>query len=131
MVARDISEQEVRMAHATTPHTESQQNRQYDRTDLEPDQLEQTAGTGADGSIYENNAGAQTGTNRAPEKFPDLAHRPNTGQEPVAHEGTLTTRAPRSGMQGISNHASSEESEGQEKVVSERPDAQAGVNQSR
>jgi hypothetical protein len=123
--------QEFRMAHPTTPHTESQQNLQYDRTDLEPDQLEQTAGTGPDAAIYENNFGAQTGTNRAPERFQDLAHHPNTEPEPVAYEGKLTTRAPRANTQGISNHASSEESERQEKVVSERPDAQAGINHAR
>ncbi|MDF2435269.1 MAG: hypothetical protein JWP44_4900 [Mucilaginibacter sp.] len=118
------------MAHATTPHTQSQQNRQYDRTDLEPDQLEQTAGTGADASIYQNNAGAQTGTNRAPERFPDSAHHPNTEPQPVSYEGKLASRAPRANTQGISNHSSSEESSRQEKVVGERPDAQAGVNHS-
>jgi hypothetical protein len=94
------------MAHATTPHTETQQNRKLDRTDLEPDQLEQTSGTGEDAELYRNNEGAQTGTDRAPEKFPDAASNLNTEQ-------------------------ADEENVGQERVVRNRPDAQAGVNHSR
>ena len=119
------------MAHSTTPHTESQQNRKPDRSDLEPDQLEQTAGTGPDAELYRNNEGAQTGTNRAPERFPDNAHNPNVQPNAAAEEGNLTTRSPGGSGQGISSRSLDEEQPGQQKVVSERPDAQAGVNRNR
>jgi len=43
--------------------------------------------------------------------------------------GSVSTRTPESDQQGITNHSASEESARQRKVVSERPDAQAGVDQ--
>ncbi len=113
---------------ADTPHTTSQQNRHFDRTDLDPDQLEQTAGTAEDARNYENNDDAQTGTNRAPRSFPDSATRLNTEPAVAAEEGDLSTRTPGGEGQGISNHSRTEESSRQKKVVSERTDAQAGVN---
>jgi hypothetical protein len=119
------------MAHATTPHTETQQNRKLDRTDLEPDQLEQTSGTGEDAELYRNNEGAQTGTDRAPEKFPDAASNLNTEQAVAAYEGSVTTRTPPGSGQGITSRSADEENVGQERVVRNRPDAQAGVNHSR
>ena len=119
------------MAQQTTPHTESQQNRTPDRTDLEPDQQEQTAGTDRDADLYANNAGAETGTNRAPERFPDTRPNANTEQAPAAFEGPLSTRTPGGDGQGITSHSAGEESTRQQKVVKDRPDAQAGVNQNR
>lgn len=119
------------MAHSTTPHTESQQNRKMDRTDLEPDQLEQTAGTGADAELYRNNEGAQTGTNRGPQNFPDNATNLNTEPAVAAYEGSVSTRTPGGAVQGITAHSSEEESRRQQKVVKDRPDAEAGVNHSR
>ncbi len=115
------------MPHPTTPHTESQQNHRLDRTDLEADAVEQTAG--ADAAIYENRDGAQTGTNRAPERFPDLAPNPKTEPAAAAFEGDLKTRTPGGSAQGITSRSSEEESAGQQKVVKDRPDAQAGINQ--
>lgn len=119
------------MPHATTPHTESQQNHKLDRTDLEPDQLEQTVGTGDDAALYGNNAGAQTGTNRAPEEFPDTASNLNTEPAAAAYEGDLSTRTPGGSGQGITGHSADEESARQQKVVKDRPDAEAGVNHGR
>ena len=119
------------MAKPTTPHTESQQNRRSDQSDLEPDQLEQTAGTGQETQMYTNRQGAQTGANRAPERQQDRAGNPNTQPNATAQQGGLETRAPRGSQQGISSHSQDEESTRQEKVVSERPDAQAGVNRNR
>jgi hypothetical protein len=119
------------MAHATTPHTKTQQNRKVDRTDLERDQLEQTSGTGEDAELYRNNEGAQTGTNRAPQTSPDTASNLNTEQAVAAFEGSVTTRTPPGSGQGISSRSADEENEGQQRVVRDRPDAQAGVNHSR
>ena len=115
------------MPHSTTPHTESQQNRKLDRTDLEADQLEQTAGT--DTETYQHRDGAQTGTNRAPERFPDTASNGNTEPAPAAYEGNLKTRTPGGSSQGITARSSDEESARQQKVVKDRPDAEAAVNQ--
>lgn len=119
------------MARPTTPHTQTEQNQRPDRTDIEPDQLEQTSATGPDAQIYENREGAQTGTNRGPAIVPQATAHPNVEQPAAAQEGTTTTRAPKKVAQGISSHAASKESERQEKVVNERPDAKAGVNRNR
>jgi hypothetical protein len=119
------------MAHPTTPHAETQQNRKLDRTDLKPDQLEQTSAMDEDGELYRNNEGAQTGTNRAPQNFPDTASNLNTQQAVAAFEGSVSTRTPPGSGQGISSRSSDQENEGQQRVVRDRPDAQAGVNHSR
>jgi hypothetical protein len=117
------------MPHSTTPHTLSQQNRKLDRTDLEADQLEQTAGT--DAQTYENRDVAQTGTHRAPQHFPDTASNLNTEPARAAYEGSLETRTPVGRSQGITSRSSDEESARQQKVVKDRLDAQAGINQNR
>jgi hypothetical protein len=119
------------MADATTSHTETEQNRKRDRTDLEPDELEQTSGTGEDAELYRNKEGAQTGTNRAPQTFPDTASNLNTKQAVAAFKGSVTTRTPHGSGQGISSRSADEENEGEQRVVRNRPDAQAGVNHSR
>lgn len=116
------------MTHSTTPHTESQQNRKFDRSDLEADQLEQSAGRGPDASLYSRNEGAETGTNRSPREFPDAARNPNVEPSQAAYEGSVTTRTPGGAGQGITSHSADEESARQQKVVKDRPDAQAGVN---
>jgi hypothetical protein len=116
------------MAHATTPHTQTQQNRTPNQTDLDPDQLEQTAGTGAEADLYNRREGAQSGTNRGPQFIPASPKQPNTEQPAAAHEGSVTTRTPGGSRQGISSHSADEEKPGQQKVVKDRPDAQAGVN---
>ena len=116
------------MAKQTTPHTESQQNRSPDQTDLEPDQLAQETCGGDDASTYRNADGAQTGTNRAPEKYPRASERLNTEPAVAAYEGSLRTRTPQGEGQGITGHSASEESSRQRKVVKDRPDAQAGTN---
>jgi hypothetical protein len=118
------------MAHATTPHTQTQQNRTPNQTDLEPDQLEQTAGTGAETELYNRREGAQTGTNRSPHVIPGSGGLPNTEPAAAAYEGSVTTRAPAGEKQGISSRSADEERPGQQKVVQERPDANAGVNHS-
>lgn len=49
------------MAHPTTPHNQTEQNQNAGRTDLAPDQLEQTSGTGPHAQPYERREAAQTG----------------------------------------------------------------------
>jgi len=46
----------------------------------------------------------------------------------AAYEGSISTRTPKSQGQGITPRSSKEENARQEKVVRDRPDAQAGVN---
>jgi hypothetical protein len=75
--------------------------------------------------------GAQTGTNRAPQTFPDTASNLNTKQAVAAFKGSVTTRTPHGSGQGISSRSADEENEGEQRVVRNRPDAQAGVNHSR
>jgi hypothetical protein len=118
------------MAHTTTPHTQTQQNTRPEQSDLEPDQLEQTAGTGDDADLYRNSDGAQVGSNRGP-RFRRAAGHPNTQPAVTAHEGSVTTRTPGGEKPGITSHSAEEESARQKKVVKERPDAQAGVNHNR
>jgi hypothetical protein len=119
------------MAHQTTPHTQTEQNRKPDRSDLEPDQMEQTAGRGPDSDLYRNRDGAQTGTNRGPQHAPGARGNPNSQPAPAAYEGSTNTRTPEGEKQGITSHSSQEESSRQQKVVNDRSDAQAGVNHRR
>lgn len=119
------------MTKQTTPHTQTQQNIGAEQADLTVDELEQQAGTRADGEAYSNREGAQTGTNRTHTRLPNIEGDRNTEEETVAHEGTVATRTPQGSMQGISSHSASEESARQEKVVGDREDAQAGVNHSK
>jgi hypothetical protein len=115
------------MTKQKTPHTQSQQNVAPEQTDLEPDEQESDVDT----SIYEQMEGAQTGQNRAPERVQTRSRR-KTGIAPAAaQEGSITTRTPKRPVQGITSRSAEEESERQEKVVNDRPDAQAGVNHSK
>lgn len=119
------------MPHSTTPHTESGQNQGFEASDMEGRAGNQTVARGED--AYEAGTdGAQTGTNRG------AAHAPGTG--PSHHgshpidtvlEGSLESRAPQGSGQGITNRSQNEESEGQSKVVAERPDVQSGLNHTR
>lgn len=116
------------MAIQSTPHTESQQNSNPAQSDLEPNLETADAGRGADAETYENRDGAQTGANRS--FHANVSQGPKHIAEPAtaAEYGTMSTRTPKSDSQGITNHSASEESARQEKVVRDRPDAQAGVN---
>jgi hypothetical protein len=75
--------------------------------------------------------GAETGDYRTPRKTQADGPKHRTEPEPVAHEGGVHTRTPKKPAQGITSHSAEEEGERQEKVVNERPDAQAGVNHSK
>jgi len=79
--------------------------------------------------VYENMDGAQTGGTRAFNANQDSGPHRNTEPRTAALNGGPDTRTPEGEGQGITNHSISEESARQRKVVSERPDATAGVDQ--
>jgi hypothetical protein len=117
------------MAMKTTPHTQSQQNKDPTQSDLETDQMAQDSGQEGDEALYENADGAQAGGTRAFNANAIRSKLPNTQPRTAALDGGIDTRTPESEDQGITNHSASEESARQRKVVSERPDSLAGVDQ--
>ncbi len=117
------------MAMQTTPHTQTQQNEDPTQADLEPNQMAQDSGQDDDAALYENAEGAQTGGTRAFNANAIRSNLPKTQPRTAALNGGIDTRTPESENQGITNHSASEESARQRKVVSERPDALAGVDQ--
>jgi hypothetical protein len=121
-------EQGALMPISRTPHTRSQQNTPYTQTDVNPDESPQEA---ARDEAYENRAGAETGGKRSPRHTTLGTGRHKTEPQQAAMEGSLTSRGSRdTSRQGISNRAAADEAWRQEKVVSQRDDAQAGVNHS-
>ena len=119
------------MTKQKTPHTQSEQNTKPEQTDLEPNQQEYESGTGVDEQIYTKMDGAETGGTRSPRKTHSVVNRRRIEPERVAHEGSVSTRTPKGPAQGITFHSAEEESSRQEKVINDRPDAQAGVNHSK
>lgn len=117
------------MAKQTTPHAETRQNMDPAAPDLDPNQLVQEAGQDQDGQLYQNRDGAQTGGTRAFNANDLRSHAHRVVAEDAALTGNVNTRTPESEQQGITNHSANEESARQRKIVSERPDAQAGVDQ--
>ena len=113
----------------TTPHTQTQQNADPIGADLDPNQQAADSGREDDASLYENMDGAQTGGTRAFNANDDRSHHAHTEQRTAALNGGTSTRTPETNQQGITNHPASEENVSQRKVVSERPDALAGVDQ--
>jgi hypothetical protein len=97
--------------------------------DLDENQIVEDAGQVGDAELYENMEGAQTGGTRAFNANDVRNHAHRTVDRGAALTGSVSTRTPESDQQGITNRSASEESARQRKVVSERPDAQAGVDQ--
>jgi hypothetical protein len=119
------------MAKQKSPHTQSEQNQSQTQMNLEPGELEQMLGTGEDARTYENSDGAQTGGTRSPRHAPRAGVKHNVEPATAAFEGATTSRTVKDpNKQGATNRSSAMENEGQEKVVKDRPDAQAGVNHS-
>jgi len=116
------------MTKRKSPHTSTQQNVRPALSDLEPNQ--QQYESGRDEGTYDEMNGAQTGVGRSARNMRTTSVRHNTEPELEAHEGSVTSRTPKGPGQGITAHSAQEESERQEKVVKDRPDAQAGVNHS-
>lgn len=120
------------MTKQKTPHTQTQQNTKPEQTDFEPDQAESNdPELNNEDGIYAHMEGAETGSDRAPRKLQAEAPARNVEPETFAHEGSVFTRTPKRPVQGITTHSAQEESERQEKVVRDRPDARAGVNRSK
>ena len=117
------------MGIQTTPHTQTHQNIDATVADLDPNQQPQQVGQDDDAELYANSDGAQTGGTRAFNANATRSNIPKVLQEDAALTGTVNPRTPESDQQGITNRSASEESARQRKVVSERPDAQAGVDQ--
>ncbi len=109
-----------------TPHTESRNN-------VDREQRNLAAIDDADSMSPEDAArdfdGAQTGQGRSFVKHPSEMDKHNTVPFTAADVGPNSTRTPHSDNQGITNHSADIEDEGQQKVVSRRPDSQAGVSQ--
>lgn len=116
------------MAMQTTPHTQTQQNMSAAQDDLEPNQLVQDVGQGDDANLYESAKGTQEGGNRSFHTNDTNSNLPKVEPESAAMTGHNNARSSHEEHQGITDHSADEESVGQEKVVNERPDAQAGVD---
>lgn len=115
------------MTKQKTPHTQTQQNTKPEQNDFESDQPE----SNTEDRNYAHIEGAETGWDRAPRKLQTNAPGHNTQPETSAHEGSVSTRTPKRPVQGITAHSAQEESERQQNVVNDRPDARAGVNRSK
>lgn len=93
--------------------------------------MPQTVMRGEDATAYENNEGAQSGGTRSPKHTPGAGEPHKIEQQAAAHEGSVTSRTSHdASKQGISNRSAESEYAGQEKVVRDREDAQAGLNHS-
>lgn len=110
-----------------TPHTQTQQNTTPEQSDLDRDEQPYEADSPTDEALYEHAEGAETGTNRSPREVQTRNLRHRTEPEVEAHEGSVSTRVPKKLAPGITDRPA-EESERQEKVVEDRPDAQAGLH---
>lgn len=122
---------EPRVTKQKSPHTQTEQNQEPFQSDFDPGSDTQAADTEDDEKLYEEMEGAETGGTRSPRKIPPRSVRHNTLPETEAFEGRVSSRTPHTAGQGISSHSAEEESERQEKVVKDRPDAQAGLNHSK
>jgi hypothetical protein len=114
------------MTKQNTPHTQTRQDVEAEQTDLQPEQ----ESSGLDQTISENSEGPQTGENRNGRNTQPRRTQHRTEPQAAAYEGSLSTRTPNNSGQGITSRSAEEESARQEKVVNDRPDAQAGVNHS-
>jgi hypothetical protein len=112
------------MAKETTPRTQTQQNADEIASELEP--LRDEARENDDAGVY---AKSQAGGTRAFNANEGRSNQPDVQRESAAMNGRTNTRTPQSESQWITNHSAIEESARQEKVVRERADAQAGVDQ--
>ena len=119
------------MAMQKSPHPNTQQNTKPEQSDLEVDEQEYEADSPQDQQLYDRSEGAATGMNRNPRGIETRSERHKIEPEKKAHEGWLSTRTPKKRSQGITARTGEQESTRQEKVVQDRPDAQAGVNRTR
>ena len=119
------------MAIQKSPHPNTQQDTKPEQSDLELNEQEFEADSPADQALYEAAEGAETGMNRSPRVIDTRSKRRQIEPETEAHEGRVSSRTSKQRSQGITAHSAEEESQRQEKVVKDRPDAQSGVNRSK
>ena len=119
------------MAIQKSPHPNTQQDTKPEQSDLEANEQEFEADSEADQAIYQEAEGAETGMNRSRREIDARSERRQVEPETEAHEVRLSARTSTGHSQGITAHSAEEESQRQEKVVKDRPDAQAGVNRSK
>ena len=62
--------EKLHMAMQKTPHTQSEQNRGPERSDLEPDEQQFESDSETEVRLYSEMKGAETGTDRSPRKHP-------------------------------------------------------------
>jgi hypothetical protein len=110
-----------------SPHTQTQQDRIPEQTDLEPNEQPFEADSPADEQLYKRMDGAETGQNRSPREIQVRQQRHRTEPEVEAHEGPVSTRTPKRPVQGITSRSAATESARQKKVIKNRPDAKAGT----
>jgi hypothetical protein len=115
------------MTKQKSPHTQTQQDTIPEQTDLEATEQPYEADSPSEEKLYSQMEGAETGENRSRREIQTRSERHRTEPEVEAHEGSVSTRTPKGRVQGITSHTASEESGRQEKVVKDRPDANAGV----
>jgi putative membrane protein len=115
------------MSKQETPHTQTQQNTTPEQSDFEADQKGSEAKAKEEGVTNTHD----TGSNRNQKNLQTGKSARKTEPESSAHEGAISTRTPKRPVQGITAHSAQEESDRQEMVVKDRPDAQAGVNRSK
>lgn len=118
------------MTKQKSPHTQSQQDSIPEQSDLEADERPFEADSAADEQLYTRMEGAETGENRSPRQIQTRTERHRTEPEVEAHEGAVSTRTSKRPVQGITSHSAADESQRQEKVVNDRPDAKAGTKHS-
>lgn len=108
------------MAIQSTPHTESQQNKDQNETEMDPNQIAaRIEKDGAEG-IYANMDGAQTGMNRS-EHVTDVKGQKHKVEPGASASTGFTSAELKDGdAPGVSNHSISTERPGQEKVIRER-----------
>lgn len=109
------------MAVQKTPHTNTEQNVNSAAMDLEPNQSPVDVGRGEDSKLYENNAGAQTGGNRAFHANDRRDNLPKSFDEGTRVQAENTSREQKDDQPGVTTHNAGEERERQEKVERSNP----------
>lgn len=111
------------MAIQSTPHTESQQNKNEAQTELEPNEIAERLEQDGEAGLYANVDGAQTGMNRA-ERVTGV-NGPKLHAEPAAsaYTGATSSGVGDGEAPGITNRSQHAEHDGQVKVMKEREEA--------
>lgn len=104
------------MAIQSTPHTQTQQDRNSAEADLEPNMNPQDSYR-ADPKLYENSDGAQTGGTRAFNANAGRDHQPKSIDEGTGMTAPNGPTLPQGDTPGVTNAPGSVERGRQEKVI--------------